>query len=98
MKLQELKTWINDLPEDFLEFEVVHAEVIRLDEDREGKVTLDDDSDEDNFTVRLDKPITALTVDMESKEILIMNDYDGDADDLEFDEDPHDGKEFGTKE
>jgi len=27
-----------------------------------------------------------------------MNDYDGDVDDLEFDEDPHDGKEFGTKE
>ena len=89
MTLQELKTWIDGLPEDLMEFEVVHAEVIRLEED---------DSDEDDFTVRLDKPITALTVDMDSKEILIMNDYDGDVDDLGFDEDPHDGKEFGTKE
>lgn len=89
MTLQELKTWVNELPEDLMEFEVVHAEVIRMEED---------DSDEDDFTVRLDKPITALTVDMDSKEILIMNDYDGDVDDLEFDEDPHDGKEFGTKE
>jgi hypothetical protein len=88
MTLQELKTWVNELPEDFLEFEVVHAEVVKL----------EDDSDEDNFTVRLDKPITALTVDQESKEILVMNDYDGDIEDLEFDEDPNDGKEFGTKE
>jgi hypothetical protein len=89
MTLQELKTWVNELPEDFLEFEVVHAEVVKLE---------DDDSDEDNFTVRLDKPITALTVDQESKEILVMNDYDGNIEDLEFDEDPNDGKEFGTKE
>ena len=89
MTLQELKTWVNELPEDLMEFQVVHAEVIRLEED---------DSDEDNFTVRLDKPITALTVDMDSKEILVMNDYDGDIDDLEFDIDPHDGKEFGAKE
>jgi hypothetical protein len=89
MTLQELKTWVNELPEDFLEFEVVHAEVVKLE---------DNDSDEDNFTVRLDKPITALTVDQESKEILVMNDYDGNIEDLEFDEDTNDGKEFGTKE
>lgn len=89
MTLRELKTWVNELPEVFLEFEVVHAEVVKLE---------DNDSDEDNFTVRLDKPITALTVDQESKEILVMNDYDGNIEDLEFDEDPNDGKEFGTKE
>jgi hypothetical protein len=89
MKLQELKTWIEGLPEEFMDYEVVHAEVIRTDED---------ESDEDNFTVRLDKPITSLTVDQESKEILIMNEYEGSLDDLEFDDDPHDSKEFGTKE
>lgn len=88
MKLQELKTWIEGLPEEFMNYEVVHAEVIRTDED---------ESDEDNFTVRLDKPITALTVDQESKEILIMNDYEGSLDDLEFDIDPHDAKEMGNK-
>jgi hypothetical protein len=88
MKLQELKTWIEGLPEEFMNYEVVHAEVIRTDED---------ESDEDNFTVRLDKPITALTVDQESKEILIMNDYEGNLDDLEFDIDPHDAKEMGNK-
>ena len=88
MTLQELKTWVNELPEDLMEFQVVHAEVIRPEEDN---------SDEADFTVRLDKPMTALTVDMDSKEILIMNDYDGDIDDLEFDIDPHDAKEFGAK-
>jgi len=90
MTLQELKTWINELPEEFMDYGVVHAEVIRTEEDAS-------DEDDDTFTIRLDKPITALTVDQESKEILIMNDYDGDPDDLE-DIDPHDWKEFGNKE
>lgn len=76
MTLQELKDWVNGLPEDFLEYQIVHAEIVKLDD-----ANLDE---EDDYTVRLDKPITALTVDEENKEILIMNDYDGKLEDLDF--------------
>lgn len=93
MTLQELKTWISDLPEEFLEYQIVHAEVLKLDTDDEEYA-----DDEAEYTIRVDKPITALTVDQDNKEILIMNEYSGDSSDFEFDEDPNDGKEFGAKE
>jgi hypothetical protein len=80
MTLQELKIWINNLPENFLEYQVSHAEVIGLDTDSEV------DEEKIDYTIRLDKPITALSVDEDNKEILIMSDYDEDQD-LE-------GKEF----
>ena len=94
MTLQELKTWIDALPEDFLEYQVVHAEAMDLDSDEDELGVVE-------YTIRVDKPITALTVDEDNKEILIMNDYNSDplSDlDFDFDEDPNDGKEFGTKE
>ena len=59
MTLKELKDWINNLPEEFLEFSVVNGEVGVLD---------------DEFHYRLDKPITTLLVDEESKEVIILND------------------------
>ena len=95
MTLQELKTWISDLPEEFLEYQIVHAEVLKLDTDDQEYA-----DDESEYTIRVDKPITALTVDQDNKEILIMNEFDGNMDDLDldFDDDPHDGKEFGEKE
>jgi hypothetical protein len=95
MTLQELKTWLSDLPEEFLEYQIVHAEVLKLDTDDQEYA-----DDEGEYTIRVDKPITALTVDQNSKEILIMNEFDGNIDDLDldFDDDPHDGKEFGEKE
>jgi hypothetical protein len=95
MTLQELKTWISDLPEEFLEYQIVHAEVLKLDTDDQEYA-----DDESEYTIRVDKPITALTVDQNSKEILIMNEFDGNIDDLDldFDDDPHDGREFGEKE
>lgn len=79
MTLRELKEWIEKLPEECLEYSIVHAEVSDL-------PTEDDEDGESNFSIRLDKPITALSVDEENEEILIMNDYD--------DSDDYDAKEF----
>jgi len=59
MILQELKDWINALPDEFLDYSVVNGEVGLLD---------------DEFHYRLDKPITTLLVDEESKEVIILND------------------------
>lgn len=61
MTLQELKDWIESLPKDFLSYSVVNATVMSLDE-------------EGDYSVRLDKPVTTLTVDEANQEILIMND------------------------
>lgn len=59
MKLHELKNWVNSLPEEFLEFNVVNGEVGMID---------------GQYMYRLDKPITTLLVDEESKEVVILND------------------------
>ncbi len=59
MTLKELKNWLDKLPEDFLEFNVVNGEVGMLDGE---------------YMYRLDKPVTTLTVDVENKEIVILND------------------------
>ena len=61
MKLKEIKKWIESLPEKFLEFEVMNGEYGEL-------------IKEDEITYRLDKSITALTVDEENKEIIFLND------------------------
>ena len=61
MKLIEIKNWIESLPKYFLEYEVVNGvfgELIKKDE----------------ITYRLDKPITAMTVDEENKEVVFLND------------------------
>jgi len=61
MKLKEVKKWIESLPEEFLEFEVVNGEYGEL-------------IKEDEITYRLDKPITTLTVDEQNKEVVFLND------------------------
>jgi hypothetical protein len=61
MKLKEIKKWIESLPKEFLEFEVVNGEYGEL-------------IKEDEITYRLDKPITTLTVDEGNKEIIFLND------------------------
>lgn len=63
MKLKEVKKWIESLPEEFLEFEVMNGEY--------GELVKDE---EDEITYRLDKSVTALAVDEENKEIIILND------------------------
>ena len=59
MTLRELKTWLDKLPEEFHDFNVMNGEVGMLDGE---------------YMYRLDKPITTLTVDEENKEIVILND------------------------
>mgnify|MGYP000235516954 FL=1 len=59
MTLKELKTWLDKLPEEFLDFNVVNGEIGMLD---------------DQYMYRVDKPVTTLTVDEENKEIVILND------------------------
>ncbi len=58
MKIQELKNWIDNLPEEFADFEVVTSE--------EGVLV-------DDTTYRKDVPIIALNVDTESNEILLYS-------------------------
>ena len=58
MKLNELRDWLNGLPEDMLDFTVVNGEIGMLD----GK-----------YMYQVDKPLTMLTVDKENKEIILMN-------------------------
>jgi hypothetical protein len=60
MKLKELKDWVNQLPEEFLEFDVCNAE--------NGELT-----DDGEYTYRLDKPVVSLDVDEDNEEILILN-------------------------
>jgi hypothetical protein len=60
MKLKEVKNWIDNLPVEFLEFDVVNAE--------EGKLTNDGE-----VLYRFDKPVVSLNVNEESKEILFLN-------------------------
>lgn len=62
MTLQELKDWIEGLPPEFLSYQVSNATIMDLDDDGE-------------YTVRLDKPVTTLSVDEKNQEILIMNDH-----------------------
>jgi hypothetical protein len=59
MTLRELKTWIDNLPEEFLDFNVVNGEVGMLNWE---------------YMYRVDKPLTTLTVDEENKEVVILND------------------------
>jgi hypothetical protein len=58
MILQELKDWVNGLPEEFMEFNVVNGE--------EGKL-------DDQYFYRLDKPVISLLVDEESKEFVLLS-------------------------
>ena len=66
MKLKNIKEWIESLPIECLEFEVMNAE--------EGNFT----NDAEDIFYRLDKPIVALTVSKETKEVLFLNEKIGD--------------------
>lgn len=59
MTLENIKTWINSLPEEFLQFDVVNGE--------EGDLV-------DELTYRLDKPIVNAYVDESTKEIVLITD------------------------
>ena len=59
MKLNELKEWINKLPVKFLDYTVVNGEYGNVD----GEIFF-----------RVDKPVTCLTIDESTQEIVILND------------------------
>jgi len=58
MNLKEIKEWVNQLPEEFLEFTVVNGE--------EGLLN-------DEYWYRLDKPILSIVIDKEEKEVVFLN-------------------------
>lgn len=59
MTLKDLKEFINHLPDTFDDYTIENAEYL--------------ESSGDDVTYRLDKPIVAIYVKEETKEILIMN-------------------------
>ena len=59
MILKEMKEWLNSLPEEFNEYTVVNGEIGMID---------------NQYHYRVDKPITTMTVDEETKEVVLMND------------------------
>ena len=60
MTLSELKNWIDSLPEDFNNFQVMNGgEMIK----------------EDIYLYRIDNPIMTCVVDKESKQIIFLNDF-----------------------
>jgi Fe-S-cluster formation regulator IscX/YfhJ len=60
MTFLELKEWINSLPEDFNDFQVMNGgETVK----------------EDIYMYRIDSPITTCVVDKESKNIIFLNDF-----------------------
>jgi hypothetical protein len=62
MTLNELKKFVNGLPEEMSEWSVVNGEVVYLD-------PIDDNS----MVYRVDKPIIALFVDQNSEEICLFH-------------------------
>ena len=59
MTLKELKNWVNSLSDEFSEYSVVNGEIKTL--------------NTDNIEYRIDKPVTVLTIDRDTKEIVILN-------------------------
>ena len=59
MKLKDIKEWIDKLPKEFMEYDVVNAEEGIIDEE---------------YHYRIDKPIISLGVDEDTKEIMFSND------------------------
>ena len=59
MKIIELKKFIEQLPIEFLEYEIVNAEI--------------GEDETESFSYRLDKPVVTLALDEKSKELLILN-------------------------
>jgi hypothetical protein len=62
MTLNELKKFVNGLPEEMGEWSVVNGEVGYL-----------DPSDDNSMVYRIDKPIIALFVDQNSEEICLFH-------------------------
>lgn len=59
MNLEELKNWVNSLPEELMEFTLVNGEW--------GEIP------ESDLNYRVDKPIIVVDVDEENKEIIFLH-------------------------
>lgn len=62
MTFKELKDFVNTIPEEMDEFEVVNGEVGYLDPE-----------DDDSMVYRVDKPVVALYVDEHSREVCLFH-------------------------
>ena len=62
--IKELKEFLDKLPEEFDEFEMVNGE--------EGVV-------DEEYSYRIDKPIVAMFIDEETEEFVLCHKYDKDA-------------------
>ena len=71
MKLKEMKEWLQKLPTEMDEYEIVLGELGQIDSE---------------YWYRQDAPIAAMDVDRESKEILIMRMSDKELTKEELDE------------
>ena len=58
MKIIELKEFLETLPDDFDQYEVVNGEYVKIDSE---------------YYSRVDKPVMFLTVDEESKELCVLH-------------------------
>ncbi len=73
MKLKDLKEWLDSLPNEFMEFDVVNSEEGELnDVDRMNELAGINESKHD-FTYRLDRPIIAFSIDESTKEALLFS-------------------------
>jgi hypothetical protein len=57
MKLKELKDWVNSLPEDCAEFDIVNGDLTES---------------ENEYTYQIEKPVVAVYMDKENKEVIIL--------------------------
>lgn len=57
MKLKELKSWLDTLPDECNEYDVILAQIGKIDEE---------------YWFREDEPVIALNIDKENSEVLIM--------------------------
>lgn len=69
MNLGDLKHWIDDLPEEFLEYSVVFSTFKKLDE---------------LYTARMDSPVNIANVDEDNKEIILCYDDLDNSEDTEY--------------
>jgi hypothetical protein len=67
MKLKELKDWLNGLPNTYDEYDVVNGEY--------GKFSEDDE----DLHYRMDKPIIASIVDVETNEVVLLHRFSEDG-------------------
>ena len=76
MSLQDMKNFLNSLPETFNDFCVVNGEF----------GTSENDDPDSGFRYRVDKPILAMCVDQETKEVCFLHQTQEEVDDYHKEE------------